>query len=52
MALMSRGQVRYRLKTLYRDGTTRLEIEPLDCMARLPGPVAPPLQASLLSVRR
>lgn len=42
MTLTSSGQVRYQLKTPYRDGTTRLVIEPLDLMARLAGLVPPP----------
>jgi hypothetical protein len=35
LALTASGQVRYALKTPYRDGTTHLELEPLDLMARL-----------------
>ena len=35
MALSSSGQVRYALKTPYRDGTTHIVLEPLDLMARL-----------------
>ena len=31
MALTSSGHVRYQLKTPYRDGTTHVVIEPLDC---------------------
>ena len=42
MALTSCGQVRYQLKTPYRDGTTHLVIEPLDLMARLAALVPPP----------
>jgi hypothetical protein len=42
MALTSCGQVRYQLKTPYRDGTTHLVIEPLDFMARLAALVPPP----------
>jgi hypothetical protein len=42
MALTSCGQVRYQLKTPYRDGTTHLVIESLDCMARLAALVPPP----------
>ena len=33
--LTAQGQVRYRLKTPYRDGTTRIVLEPLDFIARL-----------------
>lgn len=35
LALTAQGQVRYRLKTLYRDGTTHIVLAPLDFMARL-----------------
>jgi hypothetical protein len=35
MALTASGQVRYTLKTPYRDGTTHIVLEPLDLMARL-----------------
>ena len=35
MGLTSSGQVRYTLKTPYRDGTTHIVLEPLDLMARL-----------------
>ena len=35
MALTDSGQVRYSLKTPYRDGTTHIVLEPLDLMARL-----------------
>ena len=31
----AQGQVRYRLKTPYRDGTTHIVLEPLDFIARL-----------------
>jgi hypothetical protein len=33
--MASSGQVRYQLKTPYRDGTTHIVMEPLDLMARL-----------------
>jgi hypothetical protein len=33
--LTAQGQVRYRLKTPYRDGTTHIVLEPLDFVARL-----------------
>jgi len=42
MALTSSGQVRCHLKTPYRDGTTHIVIEPLDCMVRLAALVPPP----------
>ena len=35
MALTPSGQVRYTLKSPYRDGTTHIVLEPLDLMARL-----------------
>jgi hypothetical protein len=35
LALTAQGQVRYRLKTPYRDGTTHIVLEPMDFMARL-----------------
>ncbi len=40
--LTAQGQVRYRLKTPYRDGTTHIVLEPLDFMARLAALVPPP----------
>ena len=33
LALTASGQVRYTLKTPYRDGTTHIVLEPLDLMA-------------------
>ncbi|MBM4220170.1 MAG: IS91 family transposase [Gammaproteobacteria bacterium] len=42
MALTSCGQVRYQLKTPYRDGTTHIVMEPLDFVARLAALVPPP----------
>jgi hypothetical protein len=42
LALTSTGQVRYQLKTPYRDGTTHIVLEPLDLMARLAALVPPP----------
>jgi len=42
MALTDSGQVRYSLKTPYRDGTTHIVLEPLDLMARLAALVPPP----------
>jgi hypothetical protein len=38
----AQGQVRYRLKTPYRDGTTHIVLEPLDFVARLAALVPPP----------
>ena len=35
LSLTSQGWVRYQLKTLYRDGTTHVVLEPLDFIARL-----------------
>ena len=35
MALTNQGNIRYTLKTPYRDGTTHIILEPLDFMARL-----------------
>ena len=42
LALTAQGQVRYRLKTPYRDGTTHIVLEPVDFMARLAALVPPP----------
>ena len=42
LALTPSGQVRYPLKTPYRDGTTHIVLEPLDLMARLAALVPPP----------
>jgi hypothetical protein len=42
LALTASGQVRYTLKTPYRDGTTHIVLEPLDLMARLAALVPPP----------
>lgn len=42
LALTPSGQVRYALKTPYRDGTTHIVLEPLDLMARLAALVPPP----------
>ena len=41
LALTPSGQVRYQLKTPYRDGTTHIVLEPLDLMARLAALVPP-----------
>jgi hypothetical protein len=40
--LTAQRQVRYRLKTPYRDGTTHIVLEPLDFIARLAALVPPP----------
>lgn len=42
LALTAQGQVRYCLKTPYRDGTTHIVLEPLDFIARLAALVPPP----------
>jgi len=42
LALTASGQVRYTLKTPYRDGTTHIVLEPLDLMARLAALVPKP----------
>jgi Putative transposase len=42
LALTASGEVRYTLKTPYRDGTTRIVLEPLNLMARLAALVPPP----------
>ena len=42
LVLTPSGQVRYTLKTAYRDGTTHIVLEPLDFMARLAALVPPP----------
>jgi hypothetical protein len=42
MQLTAQGQVRYGLKTPYRDGTTHIVLEPLDFIARLAALVPPP----------
>ena len=42
LALTASGQVRYTLKTPYRDGTTHIVLEPLDLMGRLAALVPPP----------
>jgi len=42
LALTVQGQVRYRLKTPYRDGTTHIVLEPVDFIARLAALVPPP----------
>jgi hypothetical protein len=42
LALSASGQVRYALKTPYRDGTTHIVLEPLDLLARLAALVPPP----------
>jgi hypothetical protein len=47
LALSASGQVRYQLKTPYRDGTTHTVLEPLDFMARLAALVPPPRQVAM-----
>lgn len=42
MALTYQGNIRYTLKTPYRDGTTHIVLEPLDFMARLAALVPKP----------
>jgi len=42
LALTATGQVRYQLKTPYRDGTTHVIFEPLDFIARLAALVPKP----------
>jgi hypothetical protein len=42
LALTASGQVRYTLKTPYRNGTTQIVLEPLDLIARLAALVPPP----------
>jgi hypothetical protein len=42
LALTERGDVHLQLKTPYRDGTTHIVLEPLDCLARLAALVPPP----------
>ena len=42
LSLTAQGQVRYTLKTPYRDGTTHVVFEPLDFMARLAALVPKP----------
>jgi hypothetical protein len=42
LSLTSNGNIRYRLKTPYRDGTTHVVLEPLDFLARLAALVPPP----------
>jgi hypothetical protein len=42
LSLTTQGNIRYRLKTPYRDGTTDVVFEPLDFMARLTALVPSP----------
>ena len=42
MALTNQGNIRYTLKTPYRDGTTHIVLDPLDFMARLAALVPKP----------
>ena len=52
LSLTAQGNIRYRLKTPYRDVTTDVLFEPIDFMARLAGPGADAThQAGALSRR-
>jgi len=42
LALTAHGDVRYQLKTPYRDGTSHIVLSPLDLLARLAALVPPP----------
>ena len=42
LSLTAQGNIRYRLKNPYRDGTTEVVFEPLDFMARLAALVPTP----------
>ena len=42
LSLTSQGNIRYRLKAPYRDGTTDVVLEPLDFIARLAALVPTP----------
>ena len=42
LALTSNGNIRYQLKTPYRDGTTHVIFEPLDYIAKLAALVPKP----------
>jgi hypothetical protein len=42
LSLTPQGNIRYELKTAYRDGTTHVIFEPLDFIARLASLVPPP----------
>ena len=46
LSLTARGQVRYELKTPYRDGTTHVIFDPLDFIARLAALVPKPRSQS------
>ncbi|MBT6826029.1 MAG: hypothetical protein HOA60_07780 [Rhodospirillales bacterium] len=46
LSLTSNGNIRYQLKTLYRDGTTHVFFEPLDFIAHLVA-LAPKPRANL-----
>jgi hypothetical protein len=45
LTLSASGQLRYGLKTPWRDGTTHAVLEPMDFIARLAALVLPPAQA-------
>lgn len=51
LSLTDQGNIRYRLKTPYRDGTTDVVFEPLDFMARLAALVPTP-RVNLARYRR
>jgi len=42
LSLTNQGKVRYELKTPYRDGTTHVIFEPVDCIAKLAALVPKP----------
>jgi hypothetical protein len=54
LALTANGQVRYELKTPYRNGTTHVIFEPLDFIAKLAAlvPAASQPHASTASLHR
>ena len=42
LSISSQGRVRYQLKTPWKNGTTHVEFEPIDCIAKLAALVPPP----------
>jgi len=52
LALNATGHVRYQLESPYRDGTTRVVLEPVDLMARLAALVPPQRHAAMNSAPR
>jgi len=42
LSISPQGRVRYELKTPWKNGTTHVEFEPIDCIAKLAALVAPP----------